>query len=118
MNKVCRLPLRPEPEIAGRAISTLIKVLSKPFRSDEYPWTPSRLRWPWYTLIGFHLLLFPQPTYAYIDPGTGSYMVQVLIAGLLGAIVSLKIFWTRIKTLIKGWLSLGKEDSAKDARSD
>ncbi len=64
--------------------------------------------------MGFHWLLFPSPTFAYIDPGTGSYIVQVLIAGLLGALISLKIFWARIKAAIKGWFSFGAEDPAKD----
>ena len=34
---------------------------------------------------------------AYIDPGTGTYILQLVVAGLLGAAVAAKIFWTRIK---------------------
>jgi hypothetical protein len=33
---------------------------------------------------------------AYLDPGTGSYLLQLLIAGIAGAILSLKIFWKNI----------------------
>ncbi|MHC1739544.1 MAG: hypothetical protein AB9897_00360 [Anaerolineaceae bacterium] len=32
----------------------------------------------------------------YIDPGTGSVLFQVLIAGALGAGVIIKIFWKKI----------------------
>jgi len=35
--------------------------------------------------------------FAYLDPGTGSYIFQLIIAGALGAIFSLKIFWSKIK---------------------
>ena len=34
--------------------------------------------------------------HAYLDPGTGSMMLQVGIAALLGACFSLKLFWRQI----------------------
>jgi hypothetical protein len=36
------------------------------------------------------------PLYAYIDPGTGSYIVQMLIAGFVAMGFLAKIFWKRI----------------------
>lgn len=41
-------------------------------------------------------LLLVQEAYAYLDPGTGSYVLQILIASLLGALFMLKVFWGRI----------------------
>lgn len=35
--------------------------------------------------------------HAYIDPGTGSYILQIVIAGLVGAAFTLKLFWRRIQ---------------------
>ena len=35
---------------------------------------------------------------AYIDPGAGSYMFQLLIAFLIGGLFVIKSFWRRIKT--------------------
>ena len=35
--------------------------------------------------------------YGYIDPGTGSYLVQVIIAVFVGASLGMKIFWKHIK---------------------
>ena len=35
--------------------------------------------------------------YGYIDPGTGSYMVQILIAAFVALSVGIKIFWKNIK---------------------
>ena len=34
--------------------------------------------------------------HAYLDPGSGSYLFQILIAGLLGSAFLLKTFWRRI----------------------
>lgn len=35
----------------------------------------------------------------YVDPGSGSYLVQVIIAAILGALFYFKTAWWRIKTL-------------------
>ena len=35
--------------------------------------------------------------YGYIDPGTGSYLIQILIAVFVGASLGIKIFWKNIK---------------------
>ena len=42
------------------------------------------------------LLLLVREAHAYLDPGTGSYIIQILIAGLFGALFMLKVFWGRI----------------------
>jgi len=42
---------------------------------------------------------------AYLDPGTGSLIIQVLIGTLVGGLVIIKIFWTRIKIFFKGLFS-------------
>ena len=34
---------------------------------------------------------------AYIDPGTGNYLLQIVLAALFGVVFALKVFWTRIK---------------------
>ncbi len=36
-------------------------------------------------------------TQAYIDPGTGSYIIQLLIAGAVGAGYGIKMYWYQIK---------------------
>jgi hypothetical protein len=36
---------------------------------------------------------------AYLDPGTGSFLLQLLIAGLLGAAFVIKASWSKIKAL-------------------
>jgi hypothetical protein len=37
----------------------------------------------------------------YLDPGSGSFLIQLLIAGLAGAGIAIAISWGRIKRLFK-----------------
>ena len=43
-------------------------------------------------------------TYAYIDPGSGSYLLQLVAAGLLSSIFIIKKFWRNIKELVSSLL--------------
>ena len=46
------------------------------------------------------LLLLPINAHAYLDPGTGSYIIQVFIAVVLGGLYACKIYWQRITAFI------------------
>lgn len=51
-------------------------------------------------IISLVLLLFlaaELPIYGYIDPGTGSYVFQILIASLLAVSFVVRRFWDKIK---------------------
>ena len=37
----------------------------------------------------------------YLDPGSGSFLIQLLIAGIAGAGIAVAISWGRIKRLFK-----------------
>jgi hypothetical protein len=52
-------------------------------------------------------LVLVREAHAYLDPGTGSYILQILIAGLFGALFMLKVFWGRIV----GFLGKGSSKS-------
>ena len=51
---------------------------------------------------GLIYLIFPQHAHAYLDPGTGSYLFQLLIAGLLGSLFFLKTIIRKIKAMFEG----------------
>lgn len=53
-------------------------------------------------LVVVVILWLPSRAAAYIDPSTGSYVLQLLLAGLLGALFALKVFWNRTVGLLKG----------------
>lgn len=47
--------------------------------------------------------------YAYIDPGTGSYILQIVIAGLVGAAFTLKLLWKRLRLFVGSTVSKRKD---------
>ena len=49
------------------------------------------------TGVVFPALASAMLVFAYIDPGTGSYLPQLLIAGLVGGAFAVKIFWKNIR---------------------
>ena len=57
------------------------------------------------------LLVLREPVYAYLDPGTGSMMLQILLGGLAGLVVIVKLFWHRLLALF----GIGK-DKESDSR--
>lgn len=48
----------------------------------------------------FLLPLTSQNIHAYIDPGTGSLIIQVLIASFVGGLFLLKVFWGKVKAFL------------------
>lgn len=56
----------------------------------------------------------PQKVHAYIDPGTGSMLIQVLIALFFGALFAIKMFWKRIKIFFNGLVSTGSKREKTD----
>lgn len=54
------------------------------------------LAWSFMGILAW-FTLFPPPAYAYLDPGTGSYIFQVLVGALLGGAFVLKGYWSSIR---------------------
>ncbi len=50
-----------------------------------------------FALLFASVLRVDAPAYAYLDPGTGSMLVQLLLGGVAGALVIGKLYWQRIK---------------------
>jgi hypothetical protein len=46
-----------------------------------------------------HLLSAPL---LYLDPGSGSFLIQLLLAAGLGMGVAIKMYWSKIVSLFKG----------------
>ena len=38
----------------------------------------------------------------YLDPGSGSFLIQLLLAALLGGAFAIKVYWRKIKALFTG----------------
>ena len=55
-------------------------------------------RWTLALLLAL-VACYEVPLQAYIDPGTGSMVVQGIIAALAGAAVMIRLSWARIRSL-------------------
>ena len=44
-------------------------------------------------------ILAPAPAFAYLDPGTGSMIIQGIIGGIAGLLVVGKLYWQKIVSL-------------------
>ena len=62
------------------------------------------------TKAGLALVILVNVAHAYLDPGTGSYIVQLLIGGLLGGLFAIGLFWKKSLAFIKRLLSGKKHD--------
>lgn len=57
--------------------------------------------------VGIDVFLKPL---MYLDPGSGSFIIQMLLAGFLGIAVAVKIYWKKIVALFRKGKSGGVQD--------
>jgi len=65
--------------------------------------------------LAFLAVLSTRPVHAYVDAATGSYVLQVLIAGFLGVLFAIKMFWHRIVLFFQNLTSRSKADEPSDS---
>lgn len=57
----------------------------------------TRGAWGWLGLFVASAVAFPRDAFAYLDPGTGSMLIQMIVGGVAGTIVVAKLHWVKIK---------------------
>lgn len=55
-------------------------------------------------------IVFPQNSYAYLDPGTGSIILQALAAALAAIITTVSVYWLKIKNFFNKFFSQNNKD--------
>ena len=61
-------------------------------------------------IISVVLMLFVTDAFAYLDPGTGSMLLQVILGGVAAVGVALKLYWHKIMSV----LGMAKETDTED----
>jgi hypothetical protein len=51
-------------------------------------------------LTVFFVFVWVPPAYAYLDPGTGGMMVQLLLGGVAGISVLGRLYWSRFRACV------------------
>ena len=59
-------------------------------------------------------IVLAEPSYAYLDPGTGSIILQSLLAGIAVTIGVLRLYWHRCKAFLAGLTEKSVEQVNKD----
>ncbi|MCR9140974.1 MAG: hypothetical protein NXI24_01785 [bacterium] len=54
------------------------------------------------------------PVHAYLDPGTGSFILQMILGGVAGAALLLRVYWQKFLALF-GSRSASDSEQAKGA---
>ncbi len=71
---------------------------------------------PWTALIFavfLALTLGAQPAHAYLDPASGSMLLQVLLGGIAGVALFFKLFWRKVVAFFGG--GRNKNDASGDS---
>lgn len=76
--------------------------------------TAQTIRW---ALFGIAAVVVPTSAQAYIDPGTGSYLVQAIVAAIAGGAMATKVYWHNVKAYFSGGGAEASEASEADVAS-
>lgn len=64
------------------------------------------------------LLIGTEPAWAYLDPGTGSLILQSLIAGIAGVLVVGRLYWAKLKNFVTTSFSRSNAQPAANKPAD
>ncbi|WP_421783744.1 hypothetical protein [Kiloniella litopenaei] len=69
-------------------------------------------------LSGFFLVFLntAQPAHAYLDPGTGSIIIQSIIGGIAAAATFGALYWAKVKAFFNSILHKETTDSSSDSK--
>lgn len=66
-------------------------------------------------ILIFYIFIFSTSTaHAYLDPGTGSMALQLILGGIAGLAILGKLFWNHFKEL----LNFNKNKNPRDEKKD
>jgi len=61
-------------------------------------------------IVTILFLLYMTDTEAYLDPGTGSMLLQVILGGVAAVGVAVKLYWHKLRVAF----GMGKKDDSED----
>ena len=63
------------------------------------------------------LVVLVTPAQAYLDPGTGSMILQMVLGGVAGLAVLVKMYWQKLRELPGSLSANSRKDKAGDSES-
>lgn len=65
-----------------------------------------------------YIVIFPNYAYAYLDPGTGSIILQAIIGFLAASVTAISIYWSKFKSLISKIFNRKEKEKDKSNSDD
>ena len=63
-----------------------------------------------YYLVILIFFLFTSRAYAYLDPGTGTIILQAILAFIAASIATLSFYWNKVKLFFSNFFKKEKKD--------
>ena len=70
-----------------------------------------------FVLVAFAIIFMASPAQAYIDPGVGGMLLQLLLGGVAGVVVIMRLYWERVTLTVRKVFGL-KESKEKSTPED
>jgi len=70
-----------------------------------------------FLLVTFTVTFMASPAQAYIDPGVGGMLLQLLLGGVAGVVVIMRLYWERVTLTVRKVFGL-KESKEKSTPED
>ena len=67
-----------------------------------------------FLIILIFIVLNPSFAYAYLDPGTGSIILQAIIGVIAASLTAISIYWEKFKSIISKIFMRNKKQENKD----
>ena len=68
-------------------------------------------------IFGFAFLVLPGDVHAYLDPGSVSLLIQVLIGAVLGSLYFTKIYWSKLTKFITSFFEKDTDGKKKTSKT-
>ena len=62
-----------------------------------------------FLLAMYIIIILHKDAYAYLDPGTGSFIFQMALAALLAGLVTVKLWWKKLILMISRFFSKSED---------
>ena len=69
-------------------------------------------------VVMFIVLLLPGKAHAYLDPGTGSLIIQIIAGAFLALIMTFKLWWYGLKRFVSRLFGSAEKAAADSAEKD
>jgi hypothetical protein len=54
----------------------------------------------------------------YLDPGSGSVLIQIIIATILGGLIAIRVFWSRLIARFRGGARQAEQEASPDPNDE